>query len=418
VVIENPPESSVVRIADALGFDHATRYAVQTKVGPIGDGAVIAVFHDEEEGPAGMRRPLFVAASVDGGATFSDAERLTGESFTHVGFAALATRDDTVVVAFTGRLEDMALNGIFVQQGTWDGVGMAWQEPQLATPADADVDYKFASVAIDSHGHRHVVCRADADYDPECDPDVEDCLQEQRQIVYLEDAAGDWSVTQISEQWTSTVPELVLDDDGGSDGAAGRGRLWATWHNEERLTVPIGCMVDDVSLWTVDLDGGDAELGRIPGTWEGEGCDAEIKSAALPSIAVDASGQLHALWCLADPDNDLDVRYARRLDDQETWSEPESISSRAIRYGAVLTLGDDDQPLAFAPRNGDESGEVVAFRRAGDGWSETVLDRSDEHGFNWVNPSASRLHDGRIGLVYGEETDEGAGGIVYFTAGP
>ena len=412
------PPGDPQEIAGDLGFDHATRYAVQTKVAPIGEGAAIALFHDEEMGPVGTRRPVYVTVSRDGGATWTAGDRITGEEFTHVGFSALTTRGDRVVVSFTGRTQEMAHTGIFALEGMWGGDAVQWQDPQQLTPAEADVDYKFASVVIDPLGGLHVVCRADVDYNPDCDADLDDCLHELRQIYYLEDTAGVWSFTRISEQWTSTVPELVLDHEGGSDGASGRGRLWAAWHNEERSTVPIGCMVDDVSLWTADLDSGVADLGNIPGSWAGEDCDAEVKSATLPSIAVDSSGRLHALWCLASADVDLDVRYARQLDEYGAWSQAEGISTETIRYGAVLTFGDDDVPVAFAPRNTEASGEVIAFRREQGGWAETVLDRSDEHGFNWVNPSMAPLADGRAAIVYGRETDGETTGAVYFSAGP
>ena len=419
MLVEDPPAAPrVTQVADGLGFDHATRYAVQTKVAPIGEDAVLAIFHDEEEGPLGTRRPVFGTASLDGGETWSAAERITREDFTHVGFSGMTTRGDRVALSFTGRSEEMAFTGIFVREGEWDGDAVQWQDPQRITPADADVDYKFASVVIDPLGGLHVVCRADLEYDPDCDPDPTDCPQERRQIFYLRDTEGDWSFTQISEQWTSTVPELVLDDAGGSAGDGGRGRLWAAWHNEERPAAPIGCMVDDVSLWTADLDSGDTELGRVPGSWAGEDCEAEVKSATLPSIAVDASGRLHALWCLADADVDLGVRYAHRLAEDGEWSQAEAISAETIRYGAVLTVGDDDVPVAFAPRNTEASGEVIAFRREPDGWSETVLDRSDEHGFNWVNPSMAPMAGGRPAIVYGRETDGEGAGAVYFTVGP
>jgi len=416
-VVDLPEERQSTLIANDLGFDHPTRYAVQTKVAPVGHGGILVIFHDEEEGPLGPRRPVYGSVSLDGGESFSEPQRITGEEYTHVGFAALTTRDEDVVLAFTGRTEEMSVNGIFVQDGTWDGEDVQWQQAELATPADAEVDHKFASVAVDPLGGRHVICRAEVEYDPDCDVDEADCLQERRQIFYLEDSSGSWSFTRISEQWTSTVPELVLDDDGGRDGSGGRGRLWAAWHNEERATVPIGCMVADASLWTADLDSGEAELGRVPGSWAGEACDAEVKSAVLPSIAVDSAGLVHAVWCLADSGYDLEVLYAHQIDGDQ-WSEPEPMSGATVRYGAVLTIGEDDVPVAYAPRNGDPAGQVVAFRREPAGWTEAVIDRSDVHGFNWVNPSMAPLTGGRVGLVYGREAAEGETGAVFFIAEP
>jgi len=416
---EDPPEDpQAVQIAGDLGFDHGTRYGVQTKVAPIGGSAIFVIFHDEEEAPVGNRRPVYGTVSTDGGVTWTTAERLTHEEFVRVEFSAMTTRGDRVVLSLAGCTEEMTHTGIFVLEGTWDGDAIQWQEPQQITPVDAGVDFKFPSVVIDPLGGLHVICRADVEYNSDCDADVDDCLQELRQIFYLEDTASVWSFAQISEQWTSTVPELVVDDEGGSAGAGGRGRLWAAWHNEERPTVPIGCMVDDVSLWTADLDSGEASLDRIPDSWDGEDCQAQVKSAALPSIAVDSSGGLHALWCLASAGNDLDVRYAHREDEDGAWSQVEAISVETVRYGAVLTFGDDDVPVVFASRNGEGSGEVIAFRREQGGWSETVLDHSDGYGFNWVNPSMVPLADGRPAIVFGRETDGEITGAVYFTQGP
>lgn len=411
-----PVGGSSTLVAAGLRFSDSTRYAVQKKLVAFEDGTLLAVFHDGLAEQPLYLRPVLASLSSDAGATWTDPVQVTPSGFIHVEFAAVAAHGTRAALAFTGQNDPVRGTGIFVTEGQLDGLQISWDDPVEITPQAHAVDFKFPSVLFDPAGHLHVLCRADVPYDDACDDLEEDCGHELRHVFYLTDETGEWTFLTISDRWTSTVPDLDIDPDGGEDGAAGRGRLWAVWHNEERPAEPIGCMVADVSLWSLDLDTQEATLSFVPGSWQGEECDDTVKSALLPSISVDTAGLPHAVWSHADADYDQTAYYAHANHDG-SWTSPELVSEEALRYGAVLAVV-GDQPVVYSARAGTADGEVFAFSRSDGAWQSTSLVQSPTSAFNWVTPSLRPVADGQHGVLFGLVTDTDFDGAVYFALGP
>jgi len=271
---------------------------------------------------------VVAALSLDGGQSWTAPEPLSDPGLDHAGWAAVAAFDDQVAVVYPAAIGgDQVL--LTLQRGSFDGAALTWADPQIPVAVPEIVGALFPTVVFDGAGALHVVARVETDYDAGCDVDTQDCPQERRQVVYLTDAGGSWEARTLSQRWTSTVPELRIDRDGGADGAA----------------------VDQPSLWSLDLDDGSEELTSVPGAWLGEGPGAPVKTGLLPPEPVDPGGT-------------------------------------PITGGAQLVIGAGDEPVLAATILTGDGGSVVALSRGDGTWVSQPLITSEEHGFNWALPGA------------------------------
>lgn len=290
---------------------------------------------------------------------------------------------------------------------------MSWDEPEEVTRRQLGYTYDFPSLLFDSDGVIHLITRTNADYDEDCSPQEQNCPQEARQVFYVNNGEGEWQTQRISAHWTSTVPELDWAPSGGSGGDGGRGRLWAAWHNEIRPEGPVGCTFDDVSVWSLDLDSGQASLETVTGSWAGEACDAEFVSALYPSIALGANDLPHIVHAQLTGSFELQF-FHQAKEAGGTWTAPEAIHELPVSSTATLAIGDDGRLQAFVARSSDDDGQLLWLVAGEQGWTETVLDQSVAHGFNLPNVSRRPIEGGGFGVLYGAEGVESGAGELYF----
>ena len=413
--------SEPIVVVDGLLLDEPTRYSAQRKLVSLGGDALLLAYHDGSPGMPDAFVDFYVTVSGDRGDTWSAPTMFPSHDFDRLGFGAVAARDGHVVVAQTIQTGAMQGTGIFVRTGAYPGTGaeLTWTDPEEVTPRVEGAEFSFPSLVIDRHEVVHLVARANTVYDEHCDPEHEACPQELRQVHYVTQQGGTWAARQISEQWTSTVPEIALAEGAGTDGPDGARRLWSRWHHEDRPDLPVGCMTGDVSLWTLDLDSGDESLDSVPGSHEGEACDALVKSAALPALAIGPQGRPGVIHALIDDEYRTAYRYQSLQDDLQSWSDPESIlpDNHALDAGASLGFV-EGQPVVTGMRVDTTSGQVVAFTRTDDGWNEQILHQADEHHFNWINISRDPLFGPTFGLVYGRDDALIGEGTLYFQRFP
>ena len=403
-------------VADGLYDGEPSRYSGQKKIVALENGALLAVFNvGDADHPPGFHH-LFAALSLDGGQSWSAPEQISDPGLDHVGWGSVAALGDQVAVVYPAASgSDQVL--LTVRRGSFDGAALTWADPQIPVAVPEIVGALFPTVVFDGAGALHVVARVETDYDPGCDVDTEDCPQERRHVVYLTDEGGSWEARTLSQRWTSTVPELRIDLDGGADGAAGRGRLTAVWHNEDRPDVAFGAAVDHPSLWTRDLDDGSEELASVPDAWLGEGPGAEVKTGLLPTVALDAGGRVHVAYAHVDAAYDLRYWYTAR-DDAGAWLPPEPVDPGGdpISGGAQLVIGAGDEPVLAATTLAGDGGSVVVLSRGDGAWLSQPLITSEEHGFNWAGPSQEPVDGARYGLLFGRRDAPEWEGTLYYLA--
>ena len=399
-------------VVQGLQGDHATRYTAQKKVVQLGSDAIVLVFNDpgaaapDPDGPDRVHAVL----SYDGGESWSDPEILTGDEFEEIHFASVDARDGQLAVVFPARVGSGA-TGIQLIRGVWvgrDDGGVEWSAPEEIGAGAPMADLGFPGVVLAPDHSVHVVGRVNTPYQADCDVELEDCAQEHRQVFYITDADGGWSSRTLSTEWTSTVPELVLADDG---------RLWATWHNEDREASPVGCVRGDVSVWSLDLDDGTEELGSVPGSWLGEGCDADWKTALYPSIDTDAAGRPQISYAHTSQQNgDVEFVYwhTQRSSDG-AWSTPQRIHEASVSVSASMVLLDGGTPAVVSARNDEDGGRLVVSQRAGSVWSEEMFQDGASAQLGWPNVSRRPLADGSHGVAYTQLDTDAGEGVVYFT---
>jgi len=213
------------------------------------------------------------------------------------------------------------------------------------------------------------------------------------------------------------VAELAYAPAGGTDGAAGRGRLFAVWHNERRPTNPVGSVFADAALWSLDLDSGEERLAPVEGSWMGEGVDATEFSAYEPTIAVDDAGSVHVAYAHIVDEYELFYRFTV-LPVDGAWSQPQRINpdDDPITGDARLVLDAQGRPVLFASNThaDGQGGSLLTYTLEGGTWSRVEVARDEEYGFNWVAPSAAAVSGDRYGLVFGRRDAPYTEGILYF----
>ncbi len=368
-------------VIDGLFGGEPSRYGTQKKVATLGGDRRIAVLGEASAAEPYLHR-LFATISADGGESWSPPTLLGGDEAGFVSWGALAARGGQVAAVYPAAYGSDPVR-LYVRRGELDGEGIAWAAEELALADPAYAGALFPTIAFDGAGGLHVTARVETDYDAGCDVATEDCPQERREVLYLTDVGGSWGTRVISARWTSTVPELRIDLDGGAGGPTGRGRLVAVWHSEDRPEVAFGDAVAPVQLWTLDLDDGSEALQDVPGTWLGEGPGADVRTGLLPTAAVDAGGRTHLAWAHVDGAYEMRFWYAVR-DTAGGWSTPEPIDPDGppITGGAQLVVGPDDVPRLVATIRDGEGGAVVVLTRGDAGWSAAPVITSTDHGFN------------------------------------
>jgi len=201
-------------------------------------------------------------------------------------------------------------------------------------------------------------------------------------VLILDSTPGQ---VQVSPDW---VPRVV----------AAKSDTWiAVWHSDDPLDGRVGR--DNDIFFTRSRDKG--------GTWSdpqplNTNAADDSGDDRLPSIATDGNGDWIAVWQTTDSlagtiRSDLDIVYARSLDDGATWTDP-----RPLTADAAKDWGSDTQPQIAT----DSAGNWLAVWTSTDGLGHTLggdsdilISRSSDTGKTWsaaraLTPTQARADSG------------------------
>jgi Neuraminidase (sialidase) len=363
-------------------------------------------------GPASSDSDIFVARSVDGGATWSAPAALNVDAGADLGSDAEP---------------QLTTDG----QGAWASV---WRSSSFSVPVRTDYDILVARSADDegtwvgqAELNSYAGSDADGDYSPQLTyglvgvggqptwiatwqswHSLGDTLGTDADILMArstDDGATWTAAAALNENATSdtghdALPQLTTDGQG----------LWiAVWRSGDSLGNTIGGIDFDILL-ARSTDGGDtwtdpAALNTNAASDEckfgGEGDLLRCDDDEAPQLTTDGAGTWVAVWeywgprcrfagCLSSIE--IDLRVSRSTDAGATWSPP-----AALNTNAAGDIGDDTAPQVTYGRVGVggqptwvavwQSKDRLGAAKIGQD-ADILMSRSTDGGATWTDPAA------------------------------